>query len=370
MSFDQYVQQEANEEKADKAMKLTRAHFDQTKFMEVEKEATGQKATKRCKLCTEPLVDKAVNSKEGLFHPTCFTCEKCSDPISGSFVRAMDTKWHADCFSCATCSVPLSETFYMHEDKPFCREHFIDASAEKCYECGEIINEEFVFGINDRKFHVGCFKCHTCSKPLEQYFTKNDCAFCLQDFLKQFGEDCAKCGEKISGAMHAVEGVPSAEGLKWHTDCFTCCVCSKHLDDEVFYHEGFLYCREDLYNTFASHCKACGKPIEGPCVNAMDNVWHPECFRCRECNVLLEGSFMMKGDVPYCRNDFMNLFADKCFGCKKPVSGSIINAIGHKWHPECFTCRVRYRLPFLQNRINSRIVCFALSLSLSLSLSL
>ena len=49
----------------------------------------------------------------------------------------------------------------------------------------------------------------------------------------------------------------------------------------------------------------------------------------------------MQDDVPYCKADFMRLFAEKCYGCKEPVSGNIINAIGHKWHPQCFKCRVR-----------------------------
>jgi len=253
----------------------------------------------------------------------------------------MDAKFHQECFGCTTCGCPLSETFYIHEESPYCRDHFLDVSADRCRSCTKVIEQEFVFGINEWKYHVGCFKCEVCAKPLEQYFVKDDKAFCLEDFLTQFGEDCAKCGTKISGAMHAVDGVAAAEGLKWHTECFTCCVCAKLLEDEVFFHEGLLYCRDDLYNTFASRCKACGETIEGPCVNAMDNVWHPQCFKCRECGILLEGSFMMKDDVPYCKADFMKLFAEKCYGCKQPVSGNIINAIGHKWHPQCFKCRVR-----------------------------
>lgn len=335
----------SNEQKADKALKITKGHIEKLKHTEVVQNAamfgSASKKGQNCLTCGAAIDGTAVTTKEGLYHPDCFACGRCSKPISGPFVRAMDAKFHQECFGCTTCGCPLSETFYIHEESPYCRDHFLDVSADRCRSCTKVIEQEFVFGINEWKYHVGCFKCEVCAKPLEQYFVKDDKAFCLEDFLSQFGEDCAKCGTKISGAMHAVDGVAAAEGLKWHTECFTCCVCAKHLEDEVFFHEGLLYCRDDLYNTFASRCKACGETIEGPCVNAMDNVWHPQCFKCRECGILLEGSFMMKDDVPYCKADFMKLFAEKCYGCKQPVSGNIINAIGHKWHPQCFKCRVR-----------------------------
>ena len=309
-------------------MKLTKGHIEALRHTEVVANAPlfgapngSKKKGQNCLTCGGVIDGTAVTTKDGLYHPACFSCDKCSAPISGPFVRAMDAKYHERCFGCASCGTPLTETFYVHESAAYCRAHFLEASADRCRRCSATIDREFVFGMHDWKYHVGCFRCEVCEKPLEQYFVKvrrthslthalthspthslthsrthaqDEKAFCLEDYLTQFGEDCASCGEKISGAMHAVDGVAAAEGLKWHTECFACCVCAKRLEDEVFFHEGLLYCREDLYNTFASRCKACGETIEGPCVNAMDNVWHPQCFKCRECGILLEGSFMMK----------------------------------------------------------------------------
>ena len=328
--------------RADLAKRETSALQDKIKLFSAMSDSAGAtpEKIKRCLLCKDALEGTAVEAKEGFFHQACFKCDKCSGPISGSFLRALEKKWHNECFSCTTCGCSLSENYYMHENMPYCRDHYIIASCERCKHCTLPIETEFVYGLNDWMYHVGCFKCEVCEKPLEQYFVKDNKAFCLEDFLTQFGDDCHKCNSKISGAMHAVDGVAAADGLKWHTECFTCSVCDKPLETEVFFHEGMLYCREDLYKTFASHCNGCGQPIEGPCVNAMDNVWHPQCFVCDVCGTLLEGSFMMKDNVPFCRPHFLEKFAEKCFGCKTPVAGSIINAIGHKWHPKCFKCRV------------------------------
>lgn len=42
----------------------------------------------------------------------------------------------------------------------------------------------------------------------------------------------------------------------------------------------------------------------------------------------------------YCKKDFLDTFAPKCGGCKEPIQGEVIDAIGKKWHPEHFVCGV------------------------------
>lgn len=52
-------------------------------------------------------------------------------------------------------------------------------------------------------------------------------------------------------------------------------------------------------------CGGCGGPIIGRIVNAMGARWHPECFRCTTCDTLLEhvSSYEHEGK-PYCHLDF------------------------------------------------------------------
>lgn len=44
---------------------------------------------------------------------------------------------------------------------------------------------------------------------------------------------------------------------------------------------------------------------------------------------------------PYCRRDFLQLFAPRCQGCQGPILDNYISALSALWHPDCFVCRVR-----------------------------
>ena len=52
-------------------------------------------------------------------------------------------------------------------------------------------------------------------------------------------------------------------------------------------------------------CGGCGGPIVGRIVSAMGVRWHPGCFRCSDCNTLLEyvSSYERDGK-PYCHLDY------------------------------------------------------------------
>jgi hypothetical protein len=52
-------------------------------------------------------------------------------------------------------------------------------------------------------------------------------------------------------------------------------------------------------------CGGCGGPIVGRIVSAMGVRWHPGCFRCSDCNDLLEyvSSYERDGK-PYCHFDY------------------------------------------------------------------
>ena len=42
----------------------------------------------------------------------------------------------------------------------------------------------------------------------------------------------------------------------------------------------------------------------------------------------------------YCEDDYFNMFAPKCGGCKAPIMGESVNALGKEWHAGCFVCKV------------------------------
>ena len=44
--------------------------------------------------------------------------------------------------------------------------------------------------------------------------------------------------------------------------------------------------------------------------------------------------------MAYCEEDYFNLFAMKCAGCKKGLVGEYVSACGKEFHPGCFVCAV------------------------------
>lgn len=78
-------------------------------------------------------------------------------------------------------------------------------------------------------------------------------------------------------------------------DCFRCAQCFQQFRDGVFYEfEGRKYCEHDFHVLFAPCCGKCGEFIIGRVIKAMNANWHPECFRCEDCQCELADSGFIK----------------------------------------------------------------------------
>uniref|UniRef100_H2ZLH5 non-specific serine/threonine protein kinase n=1 Tax=Ciona savignyi TaxID=51511 RepID=H2ZLH5_CIOSA len=62
-----------------------------------------------------------------------------------------------------------------------------------------------------------------------------------------------------------------------------CVECGKHLSNNVYQHGNALFCEHDFLNKFGHRCKTCYVIITGPIVIAGLHRYHPECFKCVEC---------------------------------------------------------------------------------------
>lgn len=72
-------------------------------------------------------------------------------------------------------------------------------------------------------------------------------------------------------------------------------------------------------------CGGCGGPIVGRIVSAMGVRWHPGCFRCSDCNDLLEyvSSYERDGK-PYCHFDYHEvLYFHSMTNRRSPLSGNL-----------------------------------------------
>ncbi|BFZ18297.1 hypothetical protein BsWGS_21336 [Bradybaena similaris] len=86
-------------------------------------------------------------------------------------------------------------------------------------------------------------------------------------------------------------------------------------------------------------CKGCDEVIlTEPVVQALNCDWHPGCFRCTSCGHRLSNWYTQNGGGLYCRRDYLSRYGDRCHGCLHVITGPVMVAGEHKYHPECFQC--------------------------------
>jgi len=136
----------------------------------------------------------------------------------------------------------------------------------------------------------------------------------------------------------------TAMGKTWCPSHFLCSMeqCRQSLQDVGFVEEkGQLYC-EDCYGRFlAPDCQKCRKKIIGNCLKAMSTTFHPECFACAYCNKIFANSpFYLEDGLPYCEEDWNELFTTKCISCGFPIEAGDrwVEALNNNYHSQCFNC--------------------------------
>ncbi|KAK6906895.1 hypothetical protein I203_100882 [Kwoniella mangroviensis CBS 8507] len=178
---------------------------------------------------------------------------------------------------------------------------------------------------------------------------------------------CSGCGNAIIGR------IVNAMNQRWHPQCFMCAECGELLEHVSSYEwEGRAYCHLDFHDKFAHRCHHCQTPIVDPrFVTLNDPVlgqryYHELHFFCSECgDPFLDPSkssapgtekirggsndgeeeednetsaFVIQKGHPYCEKCHLRLHKPKCKACNLPIPDLAINAMGAKWHKECFVC--------------------------------
>jgi LIM domain len=77
-------------------------------------------------------------------------------------------------------------------------------------------------------------------------------------------------------------------------------------------------------------CAVCRGLIVGRVCRALDNAFHPECFRCTGCHQPINTEFSMRGDplCPYHPQCAEELFAERCTLCGDILRGQVTGRFG------------------------------------------
>jgi len=149
---------------------------------------------------------------------------------------------------------------------------------------------------------------------------------------------CGACDAHIRGPFI------TALGRSWCLSHFTCsqATCQKSLQETGFVEEkGHLYCEECYGKYLAPDCEKCRKKILGNCLKAMGKTFHPECFVCAYCGKIFANSpFYLEDGLPYCEEDWNELFTTKCVSCGFPIEAGDrwVEALNNNYHSQCFNC--------------------------------
>ncbi|KAJ8379386.1 hypothetical protein SKAU_G00001640 [Synaphobranchus kaupii] len=97
------------------------------------------------------------------------------------------------------------------------------------------------------------------------------------------GCNCVGCGGRIQDTFYVKVLQES-----WHNACFQCSECCDHLTNWYYEKNGKLYCRKDYWRNLGSSAMGCSLLMTGPAMVAGEYKYHPECFVCLSCKVVIE----------------------------------------------------------------------------------
>ncbi|XP_036908138.1 paxillin isoform X4 [Sturnira hondurensis] len=233
-------------------------------------------------------------------------CGACKKPIAGQVVTAMGKTWHPEHFVCTHCQEEIgSRNFFERDGQPYCEKDYHTLFSPRCYYCNGPILDKVVTAL-DRTWHPEHFFCAQCGAFFgpEGFHEKDGKAYCRKDYFDMFAPKCGGCARAI------LENYISALNTLWHPECFVCRECfTPFVNGSFFEHDGQPYCEVHYHERRGSLCSGCQKPITGRCITAMAKKFHPEHFVCAFClKQLNKGTFKEQNDKPYCQNCFLKLF--------------------------------------------------------------
>ncbi|XP_074604751.1 four and a half LIM domains protein limpet isoform X2 [Brevipalpus obovatus] len=164
--------------------------------------------------------------------------------------------------------------------------------------------------------------------------------------VKAIEDENSEC--KICERMFQIgEIVVVAEKFKqdncWHPNCFRCCECNELLVDLVYcVLDEKLYCQRHYAEKMMPRCASCEELIfSKDYTNALNKDWHSSHFSCEKCDDSLSGQkYVLRDDKPYCIKCYELHYANKCEDCNEiiGINSKDLSYKDRHWHEACFKC--------------------------------
>lgn len=259
---------------------------------------------KKCSACHQPVITGGGYANGRLYHQDCFKCYNCGCQLENKFSSAQGNFFCGLCFklyqkTCSVCQCAITKDCVEGNGK------FYHSNCIKCVDCKMVLDGcYYVFMGNffcEKDYNNKKKKCADCGKQIDglYYTDTNNRTLCHQDYKKQLGK-CKRCGDYLEGDILKIPGA------SFHAKCFNCKVCHVALSGDVMTDDDReLYCNKCYDNQFAERCFSCKQPIvAGARLRALGRDYHPECFRCESCGLILEDGCYPANNKPYCMDCF------------------------------------------------------------------
>jgi len=178
-----------------------------------------------CGKCRTPIREEELleHPSGGAYHTQCFVCSRCSSPLAGQqsevyegeivcaachpmgvcaicngllseqHIVVLSSRMHYECFRCISCAAPFESTdepvAVTESGQPICQR----CSTIECAKCHAPITGEMVEALGS-SYHITCFVCQDCRKPLtEEFATVSDAFVCRSCAEKSARPKCGGC---------------------------------------------------------------------------------------------------------------------------------------------------------------------------------
>jgi len=161
-------------------------------------------------------------------------CRKCGLEVSEGGLEVEGCIFHVACFTCDGCSKPLDGPYNVAGGQRFC-----DSCTPKtiCAKCNQPIHLQCK-KVDDLSFHPQCFCCDNCQTALSTFYPHDGKRLCANCVPQSF---CTRCKGVISGLATRTD-----DGSPYHPDCFTCWHCSTPIHDSYLKDAaGNVFCGQD-----------------------------------------------------------------------------------------------------------------------------